>query len=1109
MSHKVIVPIGGQDLIIETGHYAKQADGAVTVQLGETVILTAAVAATKAKAGQEFFPLTVDYRERAAAAGRFPGGYFKREGRPSEKEILTCRLTDRPIRPLFPKGWYNEVQVQSILMSADGQNDSDILSILAASAALMVSDIPWAGPLGAARIGRVDGAFVVNPTHEQQAASDLDLIYVGNKHDVVMYEGSANEITEADFIAALRFAQEAIQPLITAQEELAQKVGKTKRAITTNVVPEEILKEAKKIAGDRIVTALLTPGKLAREGACNTLFAEIGAKLSEKFGAEKVTDFVIKDAQYYIQKEAVRTLILDEGKRLDGRTSDQIRPLHSEVSILPRAHGSSLFQRGETQAVCLATLGTGDDIQEFDSYTGGETKKQFILHYNFPNFSVGETGRITGPGRREIGHGALAERSVRPVIPLPEYPYAVRVVSEILESNGSSSMASVCGATLALMDAGVPLIRPVAGISIGICTDFDDQDQISRYKLLTDIIGWEDGFCDMDCKIAGTDKGITGFQLDLKLKGLPLPIMEQAVQQALTARLEILRHMLATLPAPRTEISKYAPRIVTLKINPEKIGMLIGPGGKNIKRLVDESGCEINIEDDGTVKIFSVTPEGMEIARREIEGMSAEIEINKIYKGRVVTIKEFGAFVEVFPGQDGLVHISELSDKRVARVEDVVKMGDEITVKCIGVDEKGRVKLSRKAALADRGEAVAASIDQVGTAPREDVRPPRAERPERAERSERPERAERPERPSRGGDRPERTEPAERTERIERPVRERSERPVERSERPVRPEVTDRPDRPERTERVDRPERVERTERLDRPERTDRTDRGDRVERAPERVSDRYDRPERAPERTPERAPERSERSFDRGDRTERSERPVRSERPAERPVERVVERAPVRSERTPVRAERTPERADRGERVVDRGDRDDRGDRVERGDRSESVRRFSDRAEVSDADRPERFERDDRPDDGDRAERGVRGERPERSDRSDRAPARGPRRSESGGDNSRGDNSDLEVGTIYRAKVVTIKDFGAFVEFMPGREGLVHVSELANARVKRVEDVVQVGDEISVKLIGVDDKGRVRLSRRAAIEERDRALGGSPSREPRESSSFDDNQRD
>jgi polyribonucleotide nucleotidyltransferase len=536
-----------------------------------------------------------------------------------------------------------------------------------------------------------------------------------------------------------------------------------------------------------------------------------------------------------------------------------------------------VFARGETQAVCLATLGTSDDIQQFDSYTGGETKKQFLLHYNFPNFSVGETGRITGPGRREIGHGALAERSVRPVIPLSEYPYAVRITAEIMESNGSTSMASVCGATLALMDAGVPITRPVAGISIGICTEYGADHQISRYKLLTDIIGWEDAFCDMDCKIAGTDKGITGFQLDLKLKGIPLPIMEQTIEKARVARGQILAHMLTTLPAPRSDISKYAPRIVTLKINPEKIGALIGPGGKNIKRLVEESGCEINIEDDGTVKVFSVSPEGMEIARREIEALSAEIQIGKVYKGRVVTIKEFGAFIEVFPGQDGLVHVSELSNKRVARVEDVIKMGDDIWVKCIGVDEKGRVKLSRKAAMEERGE-----IPPSTGAPEEGA-------PAASEGEARPERAERPER---GGDRG-----------------------------------------------------------------------GDRGPRGGDRGGDRGGR------------------GGDRG-----------------------------------------------GDRGADRGGRGERGGR--RGD----------------------------------------------------APA---------GGEGEGSGEPLEIGKIYRAKVVTIKDFGAFVEFLPGREGLVHVSELANFRVKQVEDIVQLGDEIWVKLLGQDEKGRVRLSRKAAMEEREKAASG------------------
>src|ERR1041385_4503308 len=644
MSERVNAPLGAKQIIIETGKLANQADVAVTVQLGETIVLVAAVAATKAKEGQDFFPLTVDYREKAAAAGKFPGGYFKREGRPTEKEILTCRLTDRPIRPLFPKGWYNEVQVQTVVLSADGENDPDILSIVGASAALSVSDIPWDGPLGAVRVGRIGGQFVANPTHAQHAESDIDLIYVGSANDMVMFEGSAKEVSEADFNAALKFGQDCCQPLIAAQKELAAKAGKAKRQITLNIVPEDILKEAKALAGDRMVPALLTPGKLARDAACKAIENEVGAKLVEKFGAEKVTNFVIKDTFYYIQKEGVRSLILNSGKRLDGRGFDAIRAISSEVGLLPRAHGSALFCRGETQAVTLVTLGTSEDAQEFDSYTGGGSEKKFILHYNFPNFSVGETGRISGPGRREIGHGALAERSIEPMLPLATYPYAVRVTSEIMESNGSTSMASVCGGTLALMDAGVPMIRPVAGISVGICTELDGDKKISRYKLLTDIIGWEDHYCDMDCKIAGTEKGITGFQLDLKLKGIPHALMAETIEKARVARMHILAEMAKTLAEPRKELSKYAPRIEVIKINPEKIGALIGPGGKNIKRLVEESGCEKDTENDRNVNIFSVSPEGMKIARDAIAGMTAEAEIGKTYRGKVVPIKAFAAF---------------------------------------------------------------------------------------------------------------------------------------------------------------------------------------------------------------------------------------------------------------------------------------------------------------------------------------------------------------------------------------------------------------------------------------------------------------------------------
>jgi polyribonucleotide nucleotidyltransferase len=707
MSEKITAQVGDKQVLIETGKLAKQADGAVTVQLGETIVLVAAVAATKAKEGQDFFPLTVDYREKAAAAGKFPGGYFKREGRPTEKEILTSRLIDRPIRPLFPRGWYNEVQVQSIVLSADGENDPDMLSLVGASAALMVSDIPWEGPLGAVRVGRVGGKFIANPTHAEMAESDVDVVYVGNANDIVMFEGSAKEITEADFNAALKFGQECCLPLIEAQKQLASRAPKAKREITLNAVPEEILTEAKRLAGDRMIPALLTHKKLAREQAVKAVTDDVAKKLVEKFGAEKVTEFVLKDAFYYIQKEAVRGLIMRENKRLDGRGLEDVRSISSEVGILPRAHGSALFSRGETQAVTLTTLGTSEDAQEFDSYTGGENEKKFILHYNFPNFSVGETGRISGPGRREIGHGALAERSIEPMLPLDTYPYAIRVTSEIMESNGSTSMASVCGGTLALMDAGVPLIRPVAGISCGICTTSDDKDRIKEYKLLTDIIGWEDAFCDMDCKIAGTERGITGFQLDLKLRGIPHNIMAEALERTRVARLHILKEMAKTIAEPRKELSKYAPRIETLKINPEKIGLVIGPGGKNIKRIVEESGCEINIEDDGTVNIYSVSEEGMKIARDAVMGMTAEAEIGKIYRGKVVTIKDFGAFVEFLPGKDGLVHISELANFRVKQTEDIVKLGDEIWVKCLGVDEKGRVKLSRKAAMAERDQEMA------------------------------------------------------------------------------------------------------------------------------------------------------------------------------------------------------------------------------------------------------------------------------------------------------------------------------------------------------------------------------------------------------------------
>jgi polyribonucleotide nucleotidyltransferase len=701
--HKVTAKCGDKEITIGSGHIAKQADGTVTVQMGDTIVMTAVVAATKSREGQDWFPLQVDYRERASACGQIPGNYFRREGRPSDKEILTCRLTDRPIRPLFPKGWFNECQVYGLMLSADGENEPDVMSILGASAALTISDIPWAGPLGAVRVGRVEGEFVANPTHEEMAESDLDLLYVGNETDVVMYEGSADQIAEADFISALKFAQECCVPQIVAQNELQAKCGKEKRDISDQlfVVPPAIFKKADALAGGNIVEALLTEAKLEREHKVGAIKDDVAAKLREEFGEDKVSDAVVDQAFYHIQKTALRGLILEDGKRLDGRSFGDLRKIQCEVGVLPRTHGSALFTRGETQALVTTTLGTTDDAQRFDSYTGGEDRKQFILHYNFPNYSVGETGRIMGPGRREVGHGALAERSLLPMLPMDDnYPYAVRLIAEILESNGSSSMASVCGGSLSMMNAGVAIKSACAGISIGICTTLDDNEKITDHRILTDIVGWEDAFCDMDCKIAGSKEGITGFQLDLKLKGLPMNIMEEAIEAAKKARYEIIDIMNATISEPG-EMSPYAPRITQLKVEPDKIGMIIGPGGKNIKRIVEESGCEINIEDDGTVNIYSLNPEGMKVAVDEIEGMTAEVEVGKIYNGTVVTIKDFGCFVEFMPGRDGLCHISELANTRVNKTEDIAKVGDQIKVKCLGVDENGKVRLSRKAALAE------------------------------------------------------------------------------------------------------------------------------------------------------------------------------------------------------------------------------------------------------------------------------------------------------------------------------------------------------------------------------------------------------------------------
>ncbi|WP_395731894.1 polyribonucleotide nucleotidyltransferase [Prosthecobacter sp.] len=712
--HTQKIQLGAGSLEIETGKFAKLADGAVTVRLGDTIVLVTAVSATKVKDGQDFFPLSVEYKEKASAAGRFPGGYFKREGRPTEKEILTCRMTDRPLRPLFPKGYYYDTQVVAILLSADGENDPDICAMNGASAALCVSDIPFAGPVGAVRIGRINGEFVVNPTQSQRLDSDLDLVYVGNKTEVVMIEGAANELPEAEFVKALHFAQAEVAKLVVAQEELTRLAGKAKREVPLMLVKDELLEIAYAVAGDRIEGALYTPSKVARGKAVGALKDEVAEAIKAKF--PEATGFEVSQAFDYLQKKAFRISILDKKNRCDGRGIDQLRQLSGEASVLPRTHGSASFTRGETMALSIATLAPADEAQEMDTYAGGPDSKRFILHYNFPPFSVGETGRFGGQNRREIGHGALAERSIEPVIPAKEvFPYAIRVSSEVMESNGSTSMASVCSGVMALLDAGVPLKRPVGGISVGLVTEFEG-DNMKRYLTMLDIIGSEDHFGDMDFKLCGTSEGVTGYQLDLKLPGLPLSILEEAIVKAKEGRTQVLSAMAQAI-AEVKPLSPYAPRIEIIKINPDKIGELIGPGGKNIKAIQAESGAEISIEDDGTVYVYASRKEGIERAVEMISGTSQEIEVGKIYTGKVVSTTNFGAFMNLGGKKDGLIHISELADFRVNKTEDVVKTGDIVSAKCIGIDDKGRIKMSRKAAMKEKDAAAAAGA----AAPAEDV----------------------------------------------------------------------------------------------------------------------------------------------------------------------------------------------------------------------------------------------------------------------------------------------------------------------------------------------------------------------------------------------------
>ncbi len=691
----VSVKIGDQELIIETGLLAQQAAGAVTVRYGDNVVFTAVTNTDKPREGIDFFPLQVEYREKYYAAGRFPGGYFKRETRPSEREILCARITDRPIRPLFPDGYYNDVQVNISVFSADTVWDTDVLAVNSASAALHISDVPFMGPIGCVRVARIDGAWVVNPTHEQRTKSDLDLIYAGLRGKFLMMEGGADEISEADFLAAMKCAHAEVEKLIDIQHELRRILGKPEKVIADVAPPAEKMDFLRELAGNRLRQALLIAGKLERHAAVSAVKEELLAAAQAKW-PEEITPVTFVRYFDVLEVESVRNNILVDGKRIDGRANDQIRGLAAQLNVLPRVHGSAVFNRGETQALGTVTLGTIKDSQDLDAIIGGPKSKKFMLHYNFPPYCTGEVGRLGSTGRREIGHGALAERSLAPVVPA-DYPYSVRVVSDIMGSNGSSSMASVCVGALAMMQAGVPIKGAVAGVSVGLFCTEDDSKQI----LVTDILGSEDHCGDMDFKVAGTRKGITGFQVDLKKRGLTWDLVEAALERARIGRMHILDFMATIIPEPAAELSAYAPRITKLKIPEDKIGELIGPGGKNIRRICEVSGAQIDIEEDGTVNVFASNGDALAIAKREIEAITAEPEEGVIYEGTVTGIKEFGAFVEIFPGRDGLCHISELAEGRIRMVEDVCKLGDKMFVKCIGIDDRGRVKLSRREAMRD------------------------------------------------------------------------------------------------------------------------------------------------------------------------------------------------------------------------------------------------------------------------------------------------------------------------------------------------------------------------------------------------------------------------
>jgi polyribonucleotide nucleotidyltransferase len=680
----------GRPLILESGKLAKQADGAVAVQMGETIVLVTAVTAKSIRPGIDFLPLTVDYKERFYAAGKIPGGFFKREGRPTEKETLVSRLIDRPLRPLFPDGFYYETQIIASVLSLDPACSPDILGIIGASAALLISDIPFNDPVGAVRIGRIDGELIVNPTPPQMERSELDLVVAGTKDAIIMVEGEAKGLSEEIMLAALEMAHKEINRVIDLEKQLAFLVGRPKRQVALAVTDTALAEKVAAAVETQIAEALQIAQKLERQAKIEEILAGVQSTLApEDAEQQRKIASIVHD----LERKRMREIVLQEKKRADGRGPADIRPITSEVGLLPRTHGSALFTRGETQSLSVVTLGTGEDEQRIDALEG-ESTKTFMLHYNFPPFSVGETKPLRGPGRREIGHGALAERALKAVMPNKEkFPYTVRLVSDILESNGSSSMATVCAGTLALMDAGVPITEPVGGIAMGLIKEGD------RVAILSDILGLEDHLGDMDFKVTGTRQGITALQMDMKIGGITSQLMKQALQQAREGRLFILDKMKEALSTPRTDLSSYAPRIVNIRIRPEKIGALIGPGGKNIRAITETTGVKIDVADDGLVSIASTDEAAARQAIEMIQQTTQEVEVGRLYTGRVKRIMEFGAIVQLGPNTDGLVHISQLANYRVKSVTDVVKEGDEVLVKVLEVDKQGKIRLSRKDAL--------------------------------------------------------------------------------------------------------------------------------------------------------------------------------------------------------------------------------------------------------------------------------------------------------------------------------------------------------------------------------------------------------------------------